>query len=67
MQLTEVRGMQTPTREQIDAAARVIWDDYCGRFTGSSFDDAKDDEVIKIQVRATARAALTAAHVQGRV
>jgi hypothetical protein len=53
--------MQTPTQDQIDAAARVIWDDYCGRFTGSRFDDADDREVIKIQVRATAKAAIKAA------
>lgn len=53
-------GAAQPTEAQIDAAARVIWDDRDARM-GGPWTSRDPDEVVVVQTRATARAALIAA------
>lgn len=50
-----------PTGNQIEAAAKVIWDDNHAR-RGGSWESRAPDEVVVIQTYATARAALIAAN-----
>lgn len=48
-----------PDEEVVEAAAREIWADFLGRYAGGPLEPS-DNTVAAIQVRATARAAISA-------
>ena len=55
---------QEPSEDQIDAAARELWNDRDARM-GGSWDSHDPQEVCVIQTKATARAMLKAARKVG--